>query len=263
MSLFFYIFAKIWCRIGAFAASFLPKNHEWMSDRWLQRTELLLGSEKLARIEASRVLVVGLGGVGSWAAEMLCRSGVGSMVLVDADTVDVTNINRQMPALVDTVGQPKCDVVAARLRAINPACDIKAVNVFVDAENIPSLLEEGYDFVVDAIDSLPQKAALIVECWQRGLRIVSSLGAGAKGDLSAIRPGDLWRSEHCVLGKNLRRLLRDYRGRYKLPVVYSVEDARKSAVAPAPGGGKPIIGTVSYYTAAFGCHLAAYVIENI
>ena len=90
-----------------------------MSDKWLQRTELLLGSEKLARIKSSRVLVVGLGGVGSWAAEMLCRSGVGSMVLVDADTVDVTNINRQMPALVDTVGQRKCDVVAARLRGIS------------------------------------------------------------------------------------------------------------------------------------------------
>ena len=234
-----------------------------MSDKWLQRTELLLGSEKLARIKSSRVLVVGLGGVGSWAAEMLCRSGVAGMVLVDADTVDVTNINRQMPALVDTVGQRKCDVVAARLRGINPECNIEAVNLFVDADNIPSLLDADYDFVVDAIDSLPQKAALIVECWQRGLNIVSSLGAGAKGDLSCIRVGDLWRSEHCVLGKNLRRLLRDYRSRYKLPVVYSVEDARKSAVVPSPDGGKPLIGTVSYYTTTFGCHLAAYVIENI
>ncbi|MBR5891416.1 MAG: tRNA threonylcarbamoyladenosine dehydratase, partial [Bacteroidaceae bacterium] len=208
-------------------------------------------------------LVVGLGGVGSWAAEMLCRSGVGHLTLVDADLVDVTNINRQMPALVSTVGRPKCDVVAARLREINPQADIVAVNMFVDADNIPSLLDGGYDYVVDAIDSLPQKAALIVECWQRGLNIVSSLGAGAKGDLSLIRIGDLWRSEHCVLGKNLRRLLRDYRGKYRLPVVYSMEDARKDALAPSPAGGKPIIGTVSYYTTTFGCYLAAYVIENI
>ena len=168
-----------------------------------------------------------------------------------------------MPALVSTVGRPKCDVVAARLREINPSADIVAVNMFVDADNIPSLLDGGFDYVVDAIDSLPQKAALIVECWQRGLNIVSSLGAGAKGDLSLIRTGDLWRSEHCVLGKNLRRLLRDYRGKYRLPVVYSMEDARKGAIAPAPGGGKPIIGTVSYYTTTFGCYLAAYVIENI
>lgn len=234
-----------------------------MSENWLQRTELFLGSERLARVVSSRVLVVGLGGVGSWAAEMLCRSGVGHLTLVDADSVDVTNINRQMPALVSTVGRPKCDVVAARLREINPSADIVAVNMFVDADNIPSLLDGGFDYVVDAIDSLPQKAALIVECWQRGLNIVSSLGAGAKGDLSLIRTGDLWRSEHCVLGKNLRRLLRDYRGRYRLPVVYSMEDARKGAIAPAPGGGKPIIGTVSYYTTTFGCYLAAYVIENI
>ena len=234
-----------------------------MSENWLQRTELFLGSEHLARLASSRVLVVGLGGVGSWAAEMLCRSGVGHLTLVDADLVDVTNINRQMPALVSTVGRPKCDVVAARLREINPQADIVAVNMFVDADNIPSLLDGGYDYVVDAIDSLPQKAALIVECWQRGLNIVSSLGAGAKGDLSLIRIGDLWRSEHCVLGKNLRRLLRDYRGKYRLPVVYSMEDARKGAIAPAPAGGKPIIGTVSYYTTTFGCYLAAYVIENI
>ena len=95
------------------------------------------------------------------------------------------------------------------------------------------------------------------------MRIVSSLGAGAKGDLSCIRVGDLWRSEHCVLGKNLRRLLRDCRGKYKLPVVYSVEDARKQAVRPSPDGGKPLIGTVAYYTTTFGCYLAAYVIENL
>ena len=230
---------------------------------WLQRGELLLGADRQQRLKNARILVVGLGGVGSWAAEMLCRAGVGAMTLVDADVVDVTNINRQMPALVSTVGQPKCEVVAARLREINPDACIETRNIFVDAENIPLLLGGGYDFVVDAIDSLPQKAALITECWQRGLNIVSSLGAGAKGDLASIRIGDLWRSEHCVLGKNLRRLLREHRGRYKLPVVYSVEDARREALAPAPGGGKPIIGTVSYYTATFGCYLAQYVVEHL
>ncbi len=234
-----------------------------MSDAWLQRTSLLLGNEKMSRIKSASVLVVGLGGVGSWAAEMICRSGVSRMMLVDADVVDVTNINRQMPALVSTVGQPKCEVVAARLREINPEACIETLNVFVDAENIPSLLDGGYDFVVDAIDSLPQKAALIKNSWQRGLNIVSSLGAGAKSDLSCIRTGDLWRSEHCVLGKNLRRLLREYRGHYKLPVVYSVEDACREALAPSPSGGKPIIGTVSYYTAAFGCYLAQYVVEHL
>jgi tRNA A37 threonylcarbamoyladenosine dehydratase len=189
---------------------------------------------------------------------------VGHLTLIDADNVDVTNINRQMPALVSTVGQAKCNVVAARLRDINPDAEIVPLNMFVGAENIPALLDGGrFDFVVDAIDTLPQKGDLVVACWQRGIKIVSSLGAGAKGDLSAIRRGDLWRSEHCVLGKNVRRLLREYRGRYKLPVIYSMEDARKEAIAPSPGGGKPIIGTVSYYTTVFGCYLAEYVIDNI
>ncbi len=235
-----------------------------MEEKWLQRTGLLLGEEKLKRIKAARVMVVGLGGVGSWAAEMLCRAGVGHLTLIDADCVDVTNINRQMPALSSTVGKAKCDVVADRLRDINPRAGIVPMNMFVDGGNIPSLLDGGnFDFVVDAIDTLPQKGALVTACWQRGINIVSSLGAGAKGNLSSIRRGDLWRSEHCVLGKNMRRLLREYRGRYKLPVIYSVEDARKEAVAPSPDGGKPLIGTVSYYTTVFGCYLAEYVIENL
>ena len=119
-----------------------------MDDRWLQRTGLLLGEERLNRIKRARVMVVGVGGVGSWAAEMLCRSGIGHLTLIDADSVDVTNINRQMPALHSTVGQPKCDVVAERLRDINPAAEIVSINTFVDKENIPSLLDSGnFDFV--------------------------------------------------------------------------------------------------------------------
>lgn len=235
-----------------------------MNNAWLQRTRLFLGDDKLARLGASHVLVVGLGGVGSWAAEMICRSGVGTLSIVDADYVDVTNINRQMPALVSTVGMLKCDVVASRLRDINPAAKIIPYNMFVDADNIPGLLESNdYDYVVDAIDSLPQKAELITACWKRGIKIISSLGAGAKGNLASICIGDLWRSEHCVLGKNLRRLLRDYRGHYKLPVVFSVENVRKHAVSPSPNGGKPLIGTVGYYTTVFGCYLAEHVIENL
>lgn len=235
-----------------------------MNDIWLQRTALLLGNERMTRLKNSKVLVVGLGGVGSWAAEMICRSGVGTITVVDADNVDVTNINRQMPALSSTTGKAKCDVVAARLRDINPYARVLPINMFVDKDCLPSLLDErDFDFVVDAIDSLPQKAALIVACWERGIKIVSSLGAGAKSDLSSIRIGDLWKSEHCVLGKNLRRLLRDYRGRYKLPVVFSVEDADKSAVVPSVEGGKPLIGTVGYFTTTFGCFLAEYVIKKI
>ena len=225
---------------------------------------MLLGEVKLERLRRAHILVVGLGGVGSWAAEMLCRAGAGAMTIVDADVVDITNINRQMPALASTVGMPKCDVVAGRLKAINPDIDVMVKQLFINSENIPAIFDEGnFDFVVDAIDTLEPKGALIRECWARGIRVISSMGAGAKCNLADIRQGDLWKSEHCTLAKNVRRLLRDARGKHKLPVIYSMEEPRKSAIRPNPDGGKPIIGSLAYFTAAFGCHIAEYVIKEI
>ena len=235
-----------------------------MADNWLQRGTLLLGEEKQERLRRAHILVVGLGGVGSWAAEMLCRAGAGAMTIVDADVVDITNINRQMPALASTVGMPKCDVVAGRLKAINPDIDVTVKQLFINSENIPAMFDEGnFDFVVDAIDTLEPKGALIRECWARGIRVISSMGAGAKCNLADIRQGDLWKSEHCTLAKNVRRLLRDARGKHKLPVIYSIEEPRRDAIRPNPAGGKPIIGSLGYFTATFGCHIAEYVIKNI
>ena len=235
-----------------------------MIDNWLQRGTLLLGEEKQERLAQAHLLIVGLGGVGSWAAEMLCRAGAGAMTIIDADVVDVTNINRQMPALASTVGQPKCDVVAERLRAINPDVRITVKQMFITPENIPALLDEGgFDFVVDAIDTLDPKGALIRGCWERDIKIISSMGAGAKCNLADIRCGDLWKSEHCTLAKNVRRLLRDARGKHKLPVIFSAEEPRRDAIRPNPQGGKPIIGSLAYFTATFGCYIAEYVIKNI
>ena len=235
-----------------------------MAENWLQRGELLLGEEKQGVLADAHLLVVGLGGVGSWAAEMLCRAGVGAFTLVDADVVDVTNINRQMPALASTVGQPKCDVVAQRLRAINPDVQLVVKQQFVTPENVAQLLDEQrFDFIVDAIDTLDPKCALIRTCWERGLKIISSMGAGAKCDLAAIRAGELWKTEHCTLAKNVRRMLRDARGKHKLPVVYSAEEPRRDAIRPNPAGGKPIIGSLGYFTATFGCYIAEYVIKQI
>lgn len=235
-----------------------------MEKNWLQRGELILGEEKQQRLANAHILIVGLGGVGSWVAEMLCRAGVGQFTIIDADIVDVTNINRQMPALQSTVGKAKCDVVAERMRAINPKVQLTVVNEFIDEENIRQLLDKTeYDFVVDAIDTLPSKAALIVGCWQRDIKIVSSMGAGAKSNLSQIRISDLWKTEHCTLAKNLRRLLREYRGKQHLPVVFSMEEPNKNAIIPNPVGGKPIIGSIGYFTATFGCYLTEYTIENI
>ena len=235
-----------------------------MAENWLQRGELLLGEEKQARLAGSRLLVVGLGGVGSWAAEMLCRAGAGALTLVDADVVDVTNVNRQMPALASTVGQPKCDVVAGRLRAINPTVQLDVKQLYIEPGNIAQLLDEyQYDFVVDAIDTLEPKCALIRACWERGIKIISSMGAGAKCNLADIRCGELWKTEHCTLAKNVRRQLRDARGSYKLPVIYSIEEPRRDAIRPNPAGGKPIIGSLGYFTATFGCYIAEYVIKEI
>ena len=235
-----------------------------MTDNWLQRGTLLLGEEKQERLAQAHLLIVGLGGVGSWAAEMLCRAGAGAMTIIDADVVDVTNINRQMPALASTVGQPKCDVVAERLRAINPDVRITVKQMFITPENVPALLDEGgFDFVVDAIDTLDPKGALIRGCWERDIKIISSMGAGAKCNLADIRSGDLWKSEHCTLAKNVRRLLRDARGKHKLPVIFSAEEPRRDAIRPNPQGGKPIIGSLAYFTATFGCYIAEYVIKNI
>ena len=235
-----------------------------MAENWLQRGELLLGEEKQKTLHNAHLLVVGLGGVGSWAAEMLCRAGVGAFTLVDADVVDVTNINRQMPALSSTVGQPKCNVVAERLRAINPEVQLVVKQQFIAPDNIGLLLnEQQFDFVVDAIDTLEPKCALIRTCWERDLKIISSMGAGAKCDLAAIRCSELWKTEHCTLAKNVRRMLRDARGKYKLPVVYSAEEPRRDAIRPNPAGGKPIIGSLGYFTATFGCYIAEYVIKQI
>ena len=235
-----------------------------MAENWLQRGELLLGEEKQARLAGSRILVVGLGGVGSWAAEMLCRAGAGALTLVDADVVDVTNVNRQMPALASTVGQPKCEVVAGRLRAINPTVQLDVKQLYIEPGNIAQLLDEyPYDFVVDAIDTLEPKCALIRACWERGIKIISSMGAGAKCNLADIRCGELWKTEHCTLAKNVRRQLRDARGSFKLPVIYSVEEPRRDAIRPNPAGGKPIIGSLGYFTATFGCYIAEYVIKEI
>ena len=235
-----------------------------MENNWLQRGELLLGAEKQQRLAEAHIVVVGLGGVGSWAAEMLCRAGVGGLTLIDADNVDVTNVNRQMPALTSTVGQPKCEVVAARLRDINPTMQLSVKNIFVGEENIPQLLSEyKCAFVVDAIDTMPSKVALIKYCWEKGIKIVSSMGAGAKMNLADIRQGDLWKTEHCTLAKNLRRMLRDCRGSFKLPVVYSCEPPHASAIKPSPQGGKPQRGSLGYFTAVFGCYLAEYVIKEI
>ena len=233
---------------------------------WKQRTRLLLGEEKSERLRQAHVLVVGVGGVGAYAAEMLCRAGVGRLTLDDADTVQPTNINRQLPALHSTLGQPKVEVLAARFRDINPEVELTVLPVFLKDENIPQLLDAArYDFVVDAIDTLAPKCHLITEALRRRIKIVSSMGAGAKSDITQIRFADIWDTYHCGLSKAVRKRLQKMGIRHKLPVVFSTEQADPKAVLLTDDeqNKKSTCGTVSYMPAVFGCYLAEYVIRRL
>ena len=233
---------------------------------WQQRTELLLGEDKMLRLRNSHVLVVGLGGVGAYAAEMICRAGVGQMTIVDADTVQPSNINRQLPALHSTLGRPKAEVLAVRFKDINPDLILNVLAEYLKDERIPELLDSAeFDFVIDAIDTVAPKCYLIYNALQRHLPIVSSMGAGAKSDITQIRFADLWETYHCGLSKAVRKRLQKMGMKRKLPVVFSTEQANADAVILVDDekNKKSTAGTVSYMPAVFGCYLAEYVIRKL
>lgn len=233
---------------------------------WQQRTELLLGKDRMEHLRNSHVLVVGLGGVGAYAAEMICRAGVGKMTIVDADTVQPSNINRQLPALHSVIGRPKAEVLAERFRDINPDLELTVLPVYLKDEAIPELLDSAkFDFVVDAIDTVAPKCYLIYNALMRGIKIVSSMGAGAKSDITQVRFADLWETYHCGLSKAVRKRLQKMGMKRKLPVVFSTEQADPNAVILIDNeqNKKSTTGTVSYMPAVFGCYLAEYVIRKI
>ncbi|WP_291560835.1 tRNA threonylcarbamoyladenosine dehydratase [Bacteroides sp.] len=233
---------------------------------WQQRTELLLGKDRMEHLRNSHVLVVGLGGVGAYAAEMICRAGVGKMTIVDADTVQPSNINRQLPALHSVIGRPKAEVLAGRFKDINPDLELTVLPVYLKDEAIPELLDSAkFDFVVDAIDTVAPKCYLIYNALKRGIKIVSSMGAGAKSDITQVRFADLWETYHCGLSKAVRKRLQKMGMKRKLPVVFSTEQADPNAVILIDNeqNKKSTTGTVSYMPAVFGCYLAEYVIRKI
>ena len=237
-----------------------------MENKWTDRTALLLGDDKMQRLAAAHVLVVGVGGVGAYAAEMLCRAGVGELTIVDADTVNVTNINRQLPATHYTIGRLKTEVLGQRFRDINPDIRLHELPMYLKEEEVPALLDAAqYTFIVDAIDTIAPKCALISEALRRGIPIVSSMGAGAKSDITQIRFADLWDTYHCGLAKAVRTRLKKEGLRRSLPVVFSTEQADRRAVITVEGeqNKKSTAGTISYMPAVFGCYLAEYVIRKL
>ena len=233
---------------------------------WQQRTGLLLGDEKMERLRRAHVLVVGLGGVGAYAAEMLCRAGVGRMTIVDADTVQASNINRQLPALHSTLGKEKAELLAERFRDINPEIELRVMPIYLKDEAIPELLDgSNFDFIVDAIDTISPKCYLIYHALSKGMKIVSSMGAGAKKDITQIKFADLWETYHCGLSKAVRKRLQKMGMKRKLPVVFSTEQADANAVILIDNeqNKKSTSGTISYMPAVFGCYLAEYVIRKL
>jgi tRNA A37 threonylcarbamoyladenosine dehydratase len=236
-----------------------------MSHDWLERTALLLGDEKLNMLRQANVLVVGLGGVGAYAAEMIARAGVGRMTIADADSVSESNINRQLIALHSTIGEQKADLMAARLRDINPEIELTVVNRFIKDDETDSLLDsDRFDYIVDAIDTLSPKLALIKGALDRNIPLVSSMGAGAKTDPTKMEIADIAKTHHCPLAHMLRKRLHKIGIRKGFTAVFSPEPVREGAMILCEEQNKKSnTGTISYIPALFGIGCASVVVRGL
>jgi tRNA A37 threonylcarbamoyladenosine dehydratase len=233
---------------------------------WLSRTELLLGEEKLQNLMNANVLVVGLGGVGGICAEMIARAGVGKMTIVDADVVDLSNCNRQLPALHSMEGRLKAEVLAERIRDINPKIELTVLPEYIKDERTDELLDSNnFDFAVDCIDTLSPKTFFIKACLDRKIPMVSSMGAGGKTDPLAITVCDISKTYNCNLAKYVRKRLHRFDIRRGLTVVFSPEeiDPEKVIALEEANPKKSVIGTISYVTNIFGCMCASVAIRHL
>ncbi len=231
-----------------------------LEENWLGRTELLLGDDAMARLRRTRVAVFGVGGVGGWCVESLVRSGIGHVTIVDSDCVNRSNINRQLVATTCTVGQPKVEVLKARLLEINPTLDIEAIQRFYCEETAADFALGEFDYVIDAIDSLADKALLIRRACDSGAVMFSSMGAAKKMDMQRIRIAEFWKVQGCPLAAALRRRFKktkEFPSR-KFKCVYSDE------LLENRGDGETTInGTVAHATAIFGFTLAGLVVQDV
>ena len=233
---------------------------------WKERTILMFGDESVQKLAKSNVLVVGVGGVGAYAAEMLVRAGVGHLTLVDADVVNDTNRNRQLIALLSTVGRPKVEVLAERLRDINPDVELRLLQEYLRDERTIEVLEsEKYDYVIDAIDTLAPKVYLMHQAFERNIPIISSMGSGGKLDPTQVKIDDISKSDYCKLARMVRKRLHKLGVRKGITVVYSAEVVARERVEITEGeqNKKSNVGTVSYMPAVFGCCLASHVIRQL
>lgn len=232
-----------------------------MEKDFKMRTGLIIGQEGLDKLQNSNVIIFGVGGVGSFACEAIARAGVGNMTIVDFDDVDITNINRQIPALHSTVGRYKVDVMKERLLDINPNLNIKTIRKVYSAETSDEILTEDYDYVVDAIDMVTSKIKLIEVCNEKGFKIVSSMGMGNKLDPTKIVVTDIYKTHTCPLAKVLRRELKNRRIK-KLKVVYSTEQPIELK-EKIMNGRKVTPGSVSFVPSVGGLVIASVVVRDL
>jgi tRNA A37 threonylcarbamoyladenosine dehydratase len=232
---------------------------------WLSRTTLLIGEDAVRKLAASHVLIVGMGGVGSFAAEFIARAGIGKITIVDGDVVDPTNRNRQLPALATNHGQPKADIMAERIRAINPEVDLTSIRSFIEPQMVPDLVALKPDYMIDAIDSITPKLTFIREAYNSGIPLVSSMGAGAKLDPTALRVVDISKTYNCPFAQQVRKQLKKF-GIYKgIEVVFSPEEPMWESLMLTDGTNykKSAYGTISYLPATFGAVVASVVIRKL
>lgn len=237
-----------------------------MDKFWLERTELLVKDEGIKALQNAKVLVVGLGGVGSFAAEFLARSGIGTMTIVDGDTVDITNINRQLPALRSTVGKHKVELVSERLSDINPDLKLTPINEFLSPDRMAEILDETkFDYVLDCIDSVSPKVALIIAAKRRKIKIVSAMGAGGKTDPSKVLVRDISKTQEDHLARQVRKRLKKEKIDKGIRCVFSNEIQDEESLKMTDGSNfkRSFYGTISYIPAIFGLYLAAEVINHI
>lgn len=232
---------------------------------WLGRTSLLIGEEKVWELTRKHVMVVGMGGVGSFAAEFICRAGVGKMTIIDGDVVDPTNRNRQLPALATNHGESKAAIMASRLKAINPELDLTVIQKFVEPEMVEKLMLMQPDFMIDAIDSITPKLTFIRSAIASKIPLVSSMGAGAKLDPTKLQVVDISKTYNCPFAQQIRKMLKK-EGIYKgLKVVFSPEEPIKESLMLTDGKNykKSAYGTISYLPATFGAVVASVAIRDL
>ena len=234
-------------------------------ENWTERTRLLIGEEGLHKLSHAHVLVAGLGGVGGYAAEQLCRAGIGMMTLIDGDTIHTTNRNRQVLALIHNEGMSKAGVMAQRLKDINPDIELEIISDFIKENRFDSILSKSFDYVVDAIDTLTPKVFLLAESVKKGYPVVSSMGSGGRLHPEKIKVADIADSHHCRFAHMVRKYLHRLGIHAGITVVYSPESVRKETVQLVYGeeNKRSVVGTVSYMPPVFGCYCASVVIRDL